>query len=298
MFQGMEPFASWFYPFAWWSYILIVDGIVFRIQGNSLILSRRREFLVMIPWSVAFWLFFEMINLRIQNWHYVNIIENLWLRWIGYFISFATVLPGLFETYELLGCLKLYSKVKTRAVGFSKSWIPNFYLIGALFLFLPLFFPRYCFPLIWLGVSFLLDPINYHYESPSLMRDWEKGIVRSLFLLLTAGLLCGFLWEFWNFWATSKWVYTIPFFGQFKIFEMPLAGFIGFPPFAIEAFAFYNFISLFRSKRNWDKDGYLMSPDKKLTKKATFAVAIILLVFYALAFRALDLYTVKSYSQP
>ena len=120
MLQRVEPFASWFYPLAWWAYIFIVDGIIFRIQGNSLILSRRREFLVMIPWSVAFWLFFEMINLRMQNWHYVNVIGNLWLRWVGYFISFATVLPGMFETYELLGCLNLYSKVKTRLLVFPK----------------------------------------------------------------------------------------------------------------------------------------------------------------------------------
>ena len=134
MLQGVEPFASWFYPLAWWCYIFIVDGIIFRIQGNSLIVSRRREFLVMIPWSVVFWLFFEMINLRMQNWHYVNVIGNLWLRWVGYFTSFATVLPGIFETYELLGCLNLYSKVKTRAMFFPKSWIPIFYLIGTFFL--------------------------------------------------------------------------------------------------------------------------------------------------------------------
>jgi hypothetical protein len=298
MLQGVEPFASWFYPLAWWSYIFIIDGIIFRIQGNSLILSRRREFLVMIPWSVAFWLFFEMINLRTQNWYYINVIGNLWLRWVGYFISFATVLPGMFETYELLVCLNLYSKVKTRTMVFPKSWIPIFYLIGIIFLFLPLFFPRYCFPLIWLGVFFLLDPINYLHGSPSLMRDWEKGHFRRLLLLLTAGLICGFFWEFWNFWATSKWVYRVPFFEKFKIFEMPFAGFLGFPPFAVEAFVFYNFVSLFRFKRNWDKDGYLISPEKKLTKKALLVVAIIFLGFYVLAFHALDICTVKVYSYP
>jgi hypothetical protein len=298
MLQRVEPFAPWFYPLAWWSYIFIVDGIIFRIQGNSLILSRRREFLLMIPWSVAFWLFFEMINLRTQNWYYINVIGNLWLRWVGYFISFATVLPGMFETYELLGCLNLYSKVKTRAIVFSKSWMPIFYLIGTFFLFLPLVFPRYCFPLIWLGVFFLLDPINYLHESSSLIRDWEKGNFRRLLLLLTAGLVCGFLWEFWNFWATSKWVYTVPFFGQLKIFEMPLAGFLGFPFFVVEAFVFYNFISLFRFNRNWDKDSYLMAHDKKLPTKMFLVVVIIFSAFYVLAFHALDIYTVKSFSQP
>ncbi len=298
MLQRVEPFASWFYPLAWWCYIFIVDGIIFRIRGNSLILSRRREFLVIIPWSVAFWLFFEMINLRMQNWQYVNVIGTLWLRWVGYFISFATVLPGMFETYELLGCLNLYLKVKTRRLVFSNSWISVFSILGALFLLAPLIFPRYCFPLIWLGVFFLLDPINYLHGSPSLIRDLEKGNFRRLLLLLTAGLICGFLWEFWNFWAASKWVYTVPFFERLKIFEMPLAGFLGFPPLALEAFVFYNFISLFRFKRNWDKDGSLISPEKKLSKKAIFVVAIILLGFYVLAFHALDVCTVKSYSYP
>ena len=288
MFQGVEPFVSWFYPLAWWSYIFIVDGIIFRLQGNSLILSRRREFFVMIPWSVAFWLFFEMANLRLNNWHYVNIIANFWLRWCGYFISFATVFPGIFETYELLGCLNFYPKVKIHSLVFPKSWLPVFILVGFLFLIAPL---------IWLGVFFLLDPINYLQKSYSLIRDWEEGNLRRFLLLLTAGLICGFLWEFWNFWATSKWVYALPFFGQPKIFEMPLAGFLGFPPFAVESFVFYNFISLFRFKRNWDKDSYRIAHDKKLSTKLFLVVAIIFLAFYVLAFHALDVYTVKSYSQ-
>jgi len=28
-FQKVEPIYSWFYCFAWWSYILTIDGIVF-----------------------------------------------------------------------------------------------------------------------------------------------------------------------------------------------------------------------------------------------------------------------------
>jgi hypothetical protein len=249
----------------------------------------------MIPWSVAFWLFFEMINLRMQNWYYVNIIGNLYLRWIGYFISFATVLPGMFETYELLGCLNLFSKVIKRAIVFSKFWFSVFPLLGALFLGAPLVFPRYCFPLIWPGLVFLLEPINYRGGTISLLRDWEKGNFRRLLLLLTAGLLCGLFWEFWNFWATSKWVYTIPFFDQIKIFEMPLAGFLGFPPFAVEAFVFYNVISLFRFKRTWDIDSYKLAPDRKVSAKTFLVALIFFLAFYILTFYALDLYTIKSY---
>ena len=297
MFRGKEPFISWFYPLAWWSYIFIVDGIVFCLQGNSLILSRKREFLVMLPWSVAFWLFFEMVNLRIENWHYINIIGNLCLRWLGYFISFATVLPGIFETYELLGCFHLYSKVKTRPLVISNFWFPIFYLMGGLFFLAPLIFPQYCFPLIWLAIIFILEPVNYRYGSPSLIHDYEEGNHSRLLLLLTAGLICGFLWELWNFWAKSKWVYTVPFFDQLKIFEMPVAGFLGFPPFAAEAFVFYNFISLFRLKRNWDKENYLRSVEMKPSKKMLFVATIIFLAFYFLAFLAIDVHTVKSFSQ-
>ena len=50
------------------------------------------------------------------------------------------------------------------------------------------------------------------------------------------------MWEFWNFWAGSKWVYTVPFFRQWKVFEMPLLGFLGFPPFALECWILYHLL--------------------------------------------------------
>lgn len=298
MFWGIEPFPFWFYPFAWWSYILIIDGIIYRLQGNSLILSRRQEFLVMLPWSVAFWLFFEMANLRMENWHYVNVTSHQWFRWFGYFISFATVLPGIFETTELLGCFGLYAKIKNRSFILPKSFLPIFSFGGACFLISPFLFPRYCFPFIWLSFIFLLEPINYRYHSHSLIREWEEGKPRNFFLFLTAGIICGFLWEFWNFWARTKWVYGVPFFHKLKIFEMPLAGFLGFPPFAVECFVMYNFISLFRFKRNWDKESYLRAPDRKISRYLLLALAVIIISFYVLAFRSLDRYTVKSYIPP
>jgi hypothetical protein len=57
-----------------------------------------------------------------------------------------------------------------------------------------------------------------------------------------AGLICGILWEFWNFWAPTKWIYTVPFFEEGKIFEMPVLGFLGFPPFAVSAYVMYRSI--------------------------------------------------------
>ena len=34
----------------------------------------------------------------------------------------------------------------------------------------------------------------------------------------------------------------MPVFPEWKIFEMPVAGYLGFPPFALEAFAMYHFV--------------------------------------------------------
>ena len=65
--------------------------------------------------------------------------------------------------------------------------------------------------------------------------------------LLTAGATCGFLWEFWNYWAVAKWTYHLPFLGpleDYRYFEMPLIGLLGFPPFAIEFWVMFQTVVL------------------------------------------------------
>ena len=60
--------------------------------------------------------------------------------------------------------------------------------------------------------------------------------------LLAAGFICGLLWEFWNYWATAKWTYELAFLGpleDIRYFEMPVAGLLGFPPFALECWVMF-----------------------------------------------------------
>ena len=61
-------------------------------------------------------------------------------------------------------------------------------------------------------------------------------------MLLVAGVVCGILWELWNYWSVTKWVYEVPLFGEIKLFAMPVAGYLGFPAFALELFVLYNFV--------------------------------------------------------
>ena len=62
----------------------------------------------------------------------------------------------------------------------------------------------------------------------------KDGNWRKIFLLAVSALICGFFWEMWNFLSLAKWIYSIPFVGEFKIFEMPVLGFAGYLPFGLE----------------------------------------------------------------
>jgi hypothetical protein len=46
----------------------------------------------------------------------------------------------------------------------------------------------------------------------------------------------------WNFYSYPKWVYQIPWGNGFHIFEMPLLGYGGYLPFALELFSMYHLL--------------------------------------------------------
>jgi hypothetical protein len=295
LFKKVDPFYSWFYCFAWWSYILIIDAMIYRLKGNSLILSRTKEFFLMIPWSLFIWLIFEAANFSLENWYYINLPHSSVERWLGYAIAYGTVLPGMFETTELLEALGFFKRAKIKKTKISPDGYTVLIILGTLCLVSSVLIPEYFFPLIWVGFIFLLEPFNYRFGGKSLLKDLEEGKPQKIYLLLIAGLICGFLWEFWNFWAQSKWIYTVPFFQKRKGFEMPFLGFFGFPPFAVQAYIMVNFISLFRSGRGWEESTYRLNLERKTRPLTMILTAILIGCFSILIFRAIDFNTVDSY---
>ena len=189
LFKKVDPFYSWFYCFAWWSYILLVDGVVYRLKGNSLILNRTKEFFLMIPWSIFIWLIFEAANLSLKNWYYINLPHSITERWLGYAIGYGTVLPGLFETTELLEALGLFRNSKIKKTIISSGGHSILIFLGILWLASSLLIPEYCFPLIWMGFIFLLEPFNYRFGGKSLLRNLEDGSPRKLYIMLVDGLI-------------------------------------------------------------------------------------------------------------
>lgn len=289
---GTEAVRYWFFPLAWWPYILTVDGLVYRRNGTSLLTTHPGEFALLLPLSVCFWLTFELFNITLHNWHYLLVPENLWQRWTGYALSFATVLPGIFETVDLLDAYGLFKDVRVRPLSDSTRWYLPFVVVGSAFLTLPLIWPQFFFPLIWGGFIFLLEPLNHRMGLRSLMREWQQGTPRTFCLLLVAGAICGLFWEFWNYWALTKWVYTIPHLGWLKVFEMPILGFFGFPPFAVECYVMVNTVSLLRQGPAWEARKHPISLQRA---ELVILIGTLLVIFCLFAFHQIDLHTVASW---
>jgi hypothetical protein len=94
----------------------------------------------------------------------------------------------------------------------------------------------------------------------TLRRFSVSGGLMLALTLWAGGLICGFFWEMWNFHSYPKWVYQVPGVDFWRIFEMPLLGYGGYLPFALELFALYHLVAgLFRPGKV--QDFVRISPD-------------------------------------
>lgn len=250
LFSGNQFVGHWMTPIVWTGYILLVDGVLYRLKGRSLFTTDRLELVLIAIISIGGWWLCEFYNApRFWEsdlelwWHYHNLEPNLMLRRAGYDWAFATIFPLLFLTAEVFRLTFFERFTNAKRVKISRTGSLALIAIGGAGMIIPLIFPSAWYaPLIWFAFIFLLDPLNAIRGYPSITCDLAQGDWRRLWSLLASGLFCGFLWEFFNYWAISKWTYTVPYLGNIKIFEMPVLGFLGFPPFAIECWAIYIFV--------------------------------------------------------
>lgn len=261
--RHVEPFYTNFYSISWWCYIVwLASRNELRKEGSLFcfpaLFQKPIPYLGMVFFSATLWFFFELYNSRLHNWSYVGVPAERWIRWPGYFVSFGTVLPGIFETARWLhGWLPLGAWT-TRGLGdtekrhgsavWNKSLATSAVVLGLLSMVLPLLYPAWCFPMIWVSLVLILDPMMEAVGETNLAANLLFGDRRRPVLLLCSGAICGFFWEFWNYWAGAKWIYTLPHFGSWKVFEMPLLGYLGFLPFAMECWVTYAW-----GRRYWDK---------------------------------------------
>ncbi len=168
-------------------------------------------------------------------------------EYVAKLVAFGAISPAMFlaaELYQQLGLRRL----RGPRLRLGRRWQVAALVAGVPMLLFPFLVrdPVGCLTL-WVGLVFVLDPVNHWLGAPSLIGDWRAGRWGRTLALAAGGLTCGILWEFWNYWAAAKWIYNLPFLGpleQYKVFEMPLPGFAGFPPFAHECWVAFQTILL------------------------------------------------------
>jgi hypothetical protein len=238
--------STFFTPIVWTGYILLADGLVASLQGESRLAGAPRQFLYLALCSVPLWTLFELYNFQLENWTYVGIPDSNVQNALGYTWAFATIWPAIYETADLVEALGFFRAPAALRPPFKPGSRRLIAFAGLLLVTIPVVLPpstgSYLFGAVWIGFALLLDPITYHWRGASLLRDWEAGERAKLYSLLAAGWICGIFWEFWNYWAGARWVYTFPMAQRWKIFEMPLPGYFGFPAFAVECWVMYEFL--------------------------------------------------------
>lgn len=237
-----------FFPL-WFGFILFLDGLVIARSGTSPLHRSWRRFIVMFLCSSVFWWVFEGLNVPVQNWHYVL---DQYYSPLAYFLlaslNFSTVLPAVLEIAELISSIPgLTPRLPPGDPGprLSRRALITLLGVGIASVALPFAYPHYAYGLLWLCLIFLLDPINNVARRKSAFGHLLAGDWRFLVVLPIAGVICGFFWEMWNSRALPRWYYTVPYFDAAPhLFAMPLPGYLGYLPFAVELFAMYQFILL------------------------------------------------------
>ena len=227
-----------FFPL-WVGYILLVNGLSEVMAGTSLMRRMRWSFLWLFIVSIPMWWFFEYMNSIVQNWHY------LFAHPIGILhyetqasIDFSTVVPAVLSTstliFQLLRRRSFNTRVAIPGTALPVAFVSTFVLFWLLNLF-----PSETFPLVWIFPILFLEPLAYTWGvRASLVNQIERGNLALPLSLGIGALITGFWWECWNFYSLPKWIYTIPYVGFWKVFEMPILGYLGYPFFGLIVFSY------------------------------------------------------------
>lgn len=227
--------------FLWIGYNLVADALNWTRTGTSLMTRNRMAFLGLFVLSIPGWWLFEFLNLFVRNWHYVlNRPVSDFEYAIRTSIAFSVVIPSVFATAEAWSSSRLLERASHwKGFAVTPRRLAVCILLGIGMLIAVVTLPRYCFPLLWGCLFLIFDSLNAGMGEPSLLRFLERGNGRPAVALALGALTCGFFWELWNFYSLPKWIYTIPFVDVFRVFEMPLPGYLGYLPFGLEVFALY-----------------------------------------------------------
>jgi hypothetical protein len=243
---GLEGLRThWgFFPM-WLGYCLLVDGLVYFRSGTSLLKRSWRKYIGLFLVSAPAWWLFEALNWRLQNWTYQGAEQFSRLEYnLLATLSFTVVIPAVFGSAELISSFGFWKRVgRGPRIRPDRKTTLIFFLAGWLMFGLMLSWPKIFFPFIWISVYFILEPLNIWLGNRNLAQYTEESNWRPVLALWCGALLTGFFWEMWNVFSYPKWIYHVPWGNCCHVFEMPLLGYGGYLPFALELFALYHLVT-------------------------------------------------------
>lgn len=233
----------------WWAFILILDGIVYKRNNGSSIISKKPHIMQLLAVVSCFsWFAFEYLNFFvIENWYYPNnrIFTNFGnVFWFS--LSYTTVLPAIFEWYLLLKTFKPFRNRYSNGpkLSVSKKLLVIYYVLGLVLAFGMGYYPYLLFWVLWVALVPLLSAamaLTGYWTPFTSIKDgnWSPTVLIGL-----ATLFNGFFWEFWNFGSEwfhksmptnpNYWKYSVPYLDKIHIFsEMPILGYFGYLFFGI-----------------------------------------------------------------
>jgi hypothetical protein len=187
---------------------------------------------------------FELINLRTANWEYLGrqLFSPLEFNLLST-VSFSVVVPAVFETAQLMRTLGWMQRFAVgQRIPATRAVFIVLFVVGLAMLSALLVWPKIFYPFAWTSLVLIMEPINHWTGRRHFLEELGEGDWRTIIALSLGGLVCGFFWEMWNYYSFPKWIYHIPVLGFWKIFEMPLLGYGGYVPFALELYALNNFL--------------------------------------------------------
>jgi hypothetical protein len=230
-----RPIAEFAYPIVWWGLLVTVDALCARKWGTSPMRADAGRFLgITVPLSVLFWLVYEYLNLFFPQWRYRGELEGTATQVAFGFVSFATVIPIMIEFQWLVAGPSASWNLPRTLVAHARAWRAAYAAAGIAMLVLPVWSGFFWLnQAAWIGPAIALLPFVVPAAEGAAI-----GSRRFFVSGIAAALIGGFFWELINYWALTKWEYTIhpewP-----RLFEMPLLGYLGFVPFAFSALAVY-----------------------------------------------------------
>jgi len=247
-FSWFEPLQDHTFTPLWLGYILLVNALCYRRTGRCLLLDAPVFFVALFPLSAYFWWLFEYLNQFGGNWYYVDspVITPLEQFIVGS-VSFSTVLPAVLSTTQWLASFhrlqRAFTGLNPLRVTPMRALLTGGLFLSLLGLVMLGTHPRYAFPALWISPLFILSSMSSG-ESDVLSR-LSRGDWRPIGLPALAALICGLLWEMWNYRSRAHWEYAVPFVQRFHLFHMPLAGYAAYLPFGAVC---YLFMRLFDDK--------------------------------------------------